>query len=94
MIRVFRKAGLSLALVFILSAVPGGYAEPLSSTLKDQENVALTIYNSNVGLVKDLRALDLKKGIQEMKFMDVAGKIDPTTVHIKSLVNAASLMPF
>ena len=92
MIRAFRKAGFSLALVFILSAVPGAYAEPLSSTLKDQQNVALTIYNSNVGLVKDLRALDLKRGVQELKFMDVAGKIDPTTVHIKSLVEAASLM--
>jgi len=92
MIRAFRKAGFSLALVFILSAVPGAYAEPLSSTLKDQQNLALTIYNSNVGLVKDLRAIDLNKGVQELKFMDVAGKIDPTTVHIKSLIDAASLM--
>jgi hypothetical protein len=91
MIRAFRKAGFSIALVFILGAVPGAYAEPLSSTLKDQQNVALTIYNSNVGLVKDLRSLDLKKGVQELKFMDVAGKIDPTTVHIKSLVDGASL---
>ena len=92
MIRDFRKTGFSLALVFILSAAPGAYAQPLSSTLKDQQNVALTIYNSNVGLVKDLRAIDLNKGVQELKFMDVAGKIDPTTVHIKSLIDAASLM--
>ena len=54
--------------------------------------MAITIYNSNVGLVKDLRAIDLNKGVQELKFMDVAGKIDPTTVHIKSLIDAASLM--
>jgi hypothetical protein len=92
MIRAFRKAGFSLALVSILSAVPGAYAESLSSTLKDQQNMAITIYNSNIGLVKDLRAIDLNKGVQELKFMDVAGKIDPTTVHIKSLIDAASLM--
>ncbi|MBP1720418.1 MAG: hypothetical protein H6Q43_3856, partial [Deltaproteobacteria bacterium] len=92
MIRTFWKAGFSLSFVFILSAFSGAYAQPLSSTLKDQQNVALTIYNSNVGLVKDLRALDLKKGVQELKFMDVAGKIDPTTVHIKSLIDPASLM--
>jgi hypothetical protein len=83
--------GFSIALVLALSAVPGADAQPLSSTLKDQQNVALTIYNSNIGLVKDLRILDLKKGIQELKFMDVAGKIDPTTVHIKSLADAESL---
>jgi hypothetical protein len=68
-----------------------GYAAPLASTLKDQQNVAVTIYNSNVGLVKDTRLIELKPGVLELKFMDVAAKIDPTTVHIKSLSNGSSL---
>jgi hypothetical protein len=67
------------------------FAEPLSSTLKDQQDLAVTIYNSNIGLVKDTRLIDLKTGTLELKFMDVAAKIDPTTVHIKSLVNGSSL---
>jgi len=67
------------------------HAAPVTSTLKDQQNVAITIYNSNIGLVKDTRLIDLKTGIQELKFMDVAAKIDPTTVHIKSLINGSSL---
>ena len=66
-------------------------AEPLTSTLKDQQDLAVTIYNSNIGLVKDTRLIDLKTGVFELKFMDVAAKIDPTTVHIKSLVNGSSL---
>ena len=37
-------------------------AAPLTSTLKDQQNMAMTIYNSNVGLVKDTRLIDLKPG--------------------------------
>jgi hypothetical protein len=69
----------------------GAQATPLTSTLKDQQDVAVTIYNSNLGLVKDARLIDLKPGIHELKFMDVAAKIDPTTVHIKSLVNGLSL---
>jgi hypothetical protein len=68
-----------------------GSAAPLTSALKDQQNVSVTIYNSNVGLVKDIRLIDFKPGIQELKFMDVAAKIDPTTVHIKSLINGSSL---
>ena len=68
-----------------------GYAAPLTSGLKDQQNVAVTIYNSNVGLVKDTRLIDLKPGVLELKFMDVAAKIDPTTVHIKSLIKESSL---
>jgi hypothetical protein len=66
-------------------------AASLTSTLKDQQNVSVTIYNSNVGLVKDIRLIDFKPGIYELKFMDVAAKIDPTTVHIKSLINGSSL---
>lgn len=67
------------------------YTAPLTSTLKDQQNVSITIYNSNVGLVKDTRFIDLKPGVGELKFMDVAAKIDPTTVHIKSLTNGSNL---
>jgi hypothetical protein len=91
MIRTFWKRAVFFALGLLLGAVSGVPAQTLSSTLKDQEAVALTVYNSNVGLVKDLRSLELKKGIQELKFMDVAGKIDPATVHIKSRVDPASL---
>jgi len=68
-----------------------GYTAPLTSTLKDQQDVAITIYNSNIGLVKDTRLIDLRSGVHELKFMDVAAKIDPTTVHIKSLLNGSSI---
>ena len=74
-----------------LFSIQSGYAAPLTSTLKDQQDVAVTIYNSNIGLVKDIRLIEFKPGIHELKFMDVAAKIDPTTVHIKSLINGSSL---
>ncbi len=74
-----------------LFSIQSGFAAPLTSTLKDQQNVSVTIYNSNVGLVKDIRLIEFKPGIHELKFMDVAAKIDPTTVHIKSLINGSSL---
>ncbi|HUK99692.1 MAG TPA: DUF4139 domain-containing protein [Nitrospirota bacterium] len=61
------------------------------STLDDQIGVALTIYNVNLGLVKDQRQIKLFKGIGDLRFMDVASQIIPTSVHIKSLVNPASL---
>jgi hypothetical protein len=80
-----------ITLITFLFSTQIGSAAPLTSTLKDQQNVSVTIYDSNVGLVKDTRLIDLKPGVQELKFMDVAGKIDPTTVHIKSLLNRSSL---
>jgi hypothetical protein len=80
-----------IILISFLFSLQTGFTAPLTSTLKDQQNVSVTIYNSNVGLVKDTRLMDFKPGIHELKFMDVAAKIDPTTVHIKSLINGSSL---
>jgi hypothetical protein len=86
------KSLIILINVFLfLFSIQLGYTAPLTSTIKDQQDVAITIYNSNIGLVKDIRLIDLGSGIHELKFMDVAAKIDPTTVHIKSLINGSSL---
>ena len=86
-----KRVIIPFALLLAFFSVSLVYAAALTSTLKDQENVAITIYNSNLGLVKDIRLIDLKPGVQELKFMDVAAKIDPTTVYIKSLINGSSL---
>ena len=86
-----KKLVILITFISFLFSLQTGYAAPLTSTLKDQQNVAITIYNSNIGLVKDTRLIDLKPGVLELKFMDVAAKIDPTTVHIKSLINGSSL---
>jgi hypothetical protein len=46
------------------------------------DDAALTIYNSNFGLVKQSRMLEFNEGIGQVKFDDVAALIDPTSVHI------------
>jgi hypothetical protein len=66
-------------------------AETLSSGVKDQIGIALTIYNVNLGLVKDQRKLKLMRGTGELRFMDVASQIIPTSVYIKSLTDSDSL---
>lgn len=53
----------------------------------DKEGVELTIYNQNFGLVKDRRILELKKGVNDIRFSDVAALIEPTSVHFKSLTD-------
>ena len=86
-----KKLAALITLFSLLYSLQLAFAEPLTSTLKDQQEMAVTIYNSNIGLVKDIRLINLKTGLLELKFMDVAGNIDPTTVYIKSLVNGSSL---
>jgi hypothetical protein len=69
----------------------GGEASITTTTMAEQTGVAVTIYNSNLGLVKDLRVLHLPKGRSELRFMDVATAIIPASVHIRSLSDAAGL---
>lgn len=45
----------------------------------------VTVYNQNLGLIKDVRPLSLQKGVGEVLLTDVAAQIDPTSVHFKSL---------
>jgi len=61
--------------------------ELLSSSIDDQTGVAVTVYNVNLGLVKDQRQMNLPRGKGELRFMDVASKIIPTSVSIRSLVD-------
>ena len=56
-----------------------------TSTSSNQKNVEVTVYNSNIGLVKDIREIQLEKGRISLRFMDVASRINPRSVHIKSL---------
>jgi hypothetical protein len=62
-----------------------------STTQKDQVDLAVTVYNSNVALVRDVRQLTLPSGNFSLKFEDVAAAINPATVHFRSLSEPAKL---
>ncbi len=47
------------------------------------DDVAITVYNQNLALVKEGRTLDFQKGVNKMNLTDVASSIDPTSVHFK-----------
>src|SRR4051794_3269026 len=65
-------------------AAPGGPGEH-SSTLDDQVELALTVYNSDIALVRDVRELQLPRGSFDLQFMDIAATVNPATVHFRSL---------
>ena len=50
--------------------------------------VAVTIYNQDLGLVRETREFDFPKGIGEVRFIDVAAQIIPTSVHFTSATAA------
>lgn len=68
--------------------VPGG---ALTSTSQERSDLAVTVYNINLALVKEVRSLALPAGRAEVRFKDVASQIDPRTVHMASTTAPAGL---
>ena len=62
-----------------------------SSNLGEQTDLAITVYNSNIALVRDVRQLSLPTGSFRLKFMDIAATINPATVHFRSLTEPDKL---
>ncbi len=60
-----------------------------ASTAAGSRDVAVTVYNENLGVVKDSRKFSLTSGTSELKFTDVASLIDPTSVHLRPLGKAS-----
>jgi hypothetical protein len=56
-----------------------------STTLNDQTDLSVTVYNSNIALVRDVRNLSLPSGVFRLKLMDIAATVNPATVHFRSL---------
>ncbi len=65
-----------------LILVLGGLMIAAGSSARE---VQLTVYNNDLGLVRDVRDLDLEAGRASVRVADVAAQIDPTSVHLKSL---------
>jgi hypothetical protein len=66
-------------------AAATGQPGPITSTLDDQSELAITVYNSDVALVRDTRALRLERGVADLHFMDIAATVNPASVHFRSL---------
>ena len=56
-----------------------------TTTLDDQTELYVTVYNSNIALVRDIRNLTLTRGESDLHFMDIAATVNPATVHFRSL---------
>ncbi len=66
-------------------------AADAATTDKDQTDLAVTVYNSDLALVRDVRKLELPTGAFRLRFEDVAATINPVTVHLRSLTGADDL---
>lgn len=60
-------------------------APQLSSGAGDQVDLALTVYNGGLALVRDVRNVQLPAGELHLRFEDIAATVNAATVHLRSL---------
>ena len=70
-------------------AAPATPQDATTTTLDDQAELAVTIYNSDLALVRDVRNLQIARGTSDLHFMDIAATVNPATVHFRSLTEPA-----
>lgn len=88
--RTFLLAGVLIGGAFLLRpqaqpVVEANTAQDLTTTLDDQAELSITVYNSDIALVRDVRNLQLARGVGSLRFMDIAATVNPATVHFRSL---------
>lgn len=54
---------------------------------EQRSSLQLTVYNQNLGLVKEVRTLALEAGSNRIRYSDVPSGIEPTSVHFVSLTD-------
>ena len=89
-----------LAILTVVFLVPGGSSRDLAAskgtgqdttTIDDQVELSVTVYNSDLALVRDVRNVQLPQGSVDLKFMDIAATVNPATVHFRSLTEPPRL---
>lgn len=84
------KLALTIAIALTATAAVAQTSEQ-TTTARDRQSVNITVYNSNLGLVRETRRLTLPDGRVALRFADVTAQIRPETVHLMSLTAPSSL---
>jgi len=69
-----------------LSAASGADQAPAATVSRDKRtDLAVTVYNEDLGLVRDTREFDVPSGESVVRFEDVAARIDAGSVSVRSV---------
>jgi hypothetical protein len=76
-----------LALILLVLSVS-------SSTINKPVSLAVTVYNNQFAIVKDVREISFDKGRSDLYFTDVSSNIQTETVTFKALKNSENIKVF
>lgn len=68
-------------------AAPDGQKDEKVTTALEQKEVAVTIYNGNLALVKDARRVKLERDFNKLAWRAVSAQMRPETAQLRNLTN-------
>jgi hypothetical protein len=81
------RFGLAIGIAVLVGASAFALTTQPQSAAAEAGGVDLTVYNSNIALVKESRRFDLQKGVNQVNVTDVPSAILPETVYFRSLTD-------
>ncbi|MGH9914636.1 MAG: DUF4139 domain-containing protein, partial [Pyrinomonadaceae bacterium] len=91
MARISLAGAFLIATLLIPSLVVTAQTQIINTTARDRQSINITVYNSDIGLVRETRNVNLPAGRFSLKFGDVAAQIMPETVYFGSKANPGAL---
>ena len=82
---------LLFAALSALVAVSASAQPSVVSVPESRETVSLTVYNGGFAVVREVRPMVLRRGVQAVRFEGVPAQIDPTSLSLVSLTDPGSL---
>ena len=82
----------NIAVWGLLIIFPAGAMAPQEekvTTASDQKEIAVTIYNDNLALVKDTRRVKLEIDFNRVAWREISAQIRPETAQLRNLANSA-----
>lgn len=64
------------------------------TTIDDQTQISITIYNTDLALIKDQRKVTLNKGVNNLAFRGVSAKIRPETAMLRSISHSKNFQVY
>jgi hypothetical protein len=88
---ILKKLRLGAAVAMAVCSLNAAAMDERRSTLDDQQSVAVTIYNDDLALIKDVRQIALGDGANRLALREVSGRLRPETAQLRSLSHPTAL---
>ncbi len=84
------KHGICIVLLFTFIVVPFAFSQqPVPAS--ERQSVDLTIYNSDIALIREERTMNLTEGLNRVIVPDIPATIDGTSLHFSSLTDPSAV---